>query len=432
MCREILAMGLLLVSRQLFARSNTLPVLDTATNRIIAETRSPSNDDEGEDNQDLQNGRPGRCVPIDVLRSDYFLDVTSTLPHYPGPARMEIHVVSPVYNHRHCEHRRPKPVILVHGRTEDGVTAFDLQYRDYSLQEALARAGLYTVAFSRLGFGLSSRFGLDDPCNASIADQKALLIPNPLSEICANPDPFHFTNIQVFLDELDEVVNHVRRTLDVHKVSLFSWSRGGPVAGRYAAEHPERIKSSVMYASGYNLPNHDPPDPLPQPGPALELLTRAAIEASWLDQTDVLACPGEIDRGILDPWWESIMAHDELGRTWETGGLKRVPSQDIWGWDAELASVMTVPTLVIGGLRDTTVLPALETRLYDDLGSPKKAIIRIECGSHFAIWEAADSWAGPHTIVQRAAVEWFLHETFNGSSNGEFNVDPNGVITGPF
>src|SRR5262245_45429752 len=168
-----------------------------------------------------------RCLLSGVVRTDFFLDVIATLPHYSGlPAQLHVHEVSPV----HREAGSPvQAAVLVHGRTIDAVTNFDLQYQDYSLQESMARAGIHTFAVNFLGWGLSTRFGLDDPRNASLADQQAFLIPNPLSQTAPNPDPFHFTNTQALLDQLDAVVNDVRVRLGVNKVSLLGASRGGLV-----------------------------------------------------------------------------------------------------------------------------------------------------------------------------------------------------------
>src|SRR5262249_4613399 len=140
---------------------------------------------QGDDRLDLA-GVPGslaarQCSPAGVERTDYFLDVTSTLPHYYRlPPPLDIHPVSPVYPGERRDSCPVQAVILLHGRTTDAVSTFDLQFRDYSLQERMALAGFETFSYSRLGFGLSTHFGLDDPCNASQADQEMFLIPNPL------------------------------------------------------------------------------------------------------------------------------------------------------------------------------------------------------------------------------------------------------------
>src|SRR5437764_15132195 len=47
----------------------------------------------------------GECSPIGVKRKDYLLPVVSTLPRSMGePAELDIHRVSPVYEHGECTH----------------------------------------------------------------------------------------------------------------------------------------------------------------------------------------------------------------------------------------------------------------------------------------------------------------------------------------
>ncbi len=378
-----------------------------------------------------------RCLlsssPIGVVRSDYFLDTISTLPHYYGlPAQLDVHEVAPVY----APGQTPGPTqaaILVPGGSQDAVTSFDLQYQDYSLQQSMARAGIHTFALNWLGWGLSTRFGQDDPRNASLSEQQAYLIPNPLSQTAANPDPFHFTNTQALLDQLDAVVNDVRDRLGVDKVSLFAASRGALVVGPYTYLHPEKVKNVVFHAGGYNFPA-DPPALLPQPGPSLQVRDRAVIEADWTRQVDNVAFPGQLDPAILDPIWQSLMARDPLGSTWGTNGLLRFPSADYWGWNPQQhqASRVTVPALALVGMLDATLPagPATEVQLYNDLGSEKKVLIKVDGGSHFLRWEGSTSptWRGPHATVQDAAVQWITSETYQGATSGTFEVHSDGSI----
>jgi pimeloyl-ACP methyl ester carboxylesterase len=393
-----------------------------------------------EDQTDLPGDSGGHtrshCTPIGVERTDYFLDVTSTVPHYYGlPAQLDVHRVSPVYRHGHG-HCPVQAAVFVHGFSVNAVTAFDLQYQDYSVQERMAWAGIDTFSFNRIGYGLSTHFGLDDPCNASQADQKRLLIPNPLKTTCPNPDPFHFTNTLAALDEIDEVVNHVRESVDTRSVSLFAWSLGGAYAGPYAQLHPEKVRNMVLVAAGYDpIVPIDPPDPLPQPGPSLMVFDRADIEGIWNRQVDNKACPGEQDPAILDPIWDSMMARDPVGSSWGNGGILRRPSQDYWGFYSAIASQVTVPTLVVTGMRDLTVPPETMVRLYDDLGSRRKVLIKFDCGSHYLAWEASTSptWVGgPHATFQDAVVQWLTSETYQGARRGTFEVHPDGGIEGPF
>jgi len=68
-------------------------------------------------------------------------------------------------------------------------------------------------AYNPLGYGHSSRFGLDDPCNASNAsdlnpnaaqplNQQNLLIPNPLAAQCSHSEPTFFQDTASAVDQL--------------------------------------------------------------------------------------------------------------------------------------------------------------------------------------------------------------------------------------
>jgi pimeloyl-ACP methyl ester carboxylesterase len=385
-----------------------------------------------------------RCStsPTAVTRTDYLVDVTSTLPRYQGlPAKLDIHRVSPVYEDGRCNGGPIHAAILVHGAATEAVSIFDLQYQDYSVMESLAWAGVETFAVNLLGYGLSTRFGLDDPCNASVGDQtRFLLAPNkPLIADCTQPDPFHFTNSQATSDQLDAVVDDVRKRVGIEKVSLFGYSRGGVVVGVYTSRHPLHVKNVILLASGFDFPT-DPPDPLPAPGASLMVANRAVTFREWNQQVDNAACPGQQEPAILGPIWQSIRDRDPLGSTWgsvdprsgQTEGVRRAPSWDIWGWNAEIAPSVEVPTLVLSGLRDATNRTEREIRLYDALGSSSKVLVKIACASHFSFWEGSTDplgWKGPHATLHDAAAQWITSKRFAGAKRGIFSVSSAGEVT---
>ncbi len=228
---------------------------------------------------DLAQVDQEECSPIGVKRKDYFLHIVSTLPRSFGErAKLDIHRVSPVYKHGRCTHLEgvaTHAVILVHGAATEAVTTFDLRFpgnadardseideeerdrgamrSEYSLMESLARAGVETFAVNQLGYGFSTRFQLDDPCNTSQSDQLRFLVPNPLEDgIChRSPDPFRFTNTDAARDQLAVVVNHVLEEVDVKKVSFFSWSRGGNGVGAYTSRDPSKVWTEARSSRQY-------------------------------------------------------------------------------------------------------------------------------------------------------------------------------------
>src|SRR5262249_25961798 len=97
-----------------------------------------------------------------------------------------------------------------HGSATSAIPAFDLQFENYSWMDYLAREGFDVFAVDLTGYGLSPRPKMDNPCNTSLADQQALLIPNPLQESCSPEYAFRLITSQSEWDEIDTVVNFIR------------------------------------------------------------------------------------------------------------------------------------------------------------------------------------------------------------------------------
>jgi len=388
------------------------------------------------------------CMPVAVARADFLISTISTLPGYAGvAAQIDVHSVRPVYGGAdrmedkddRCRTTPRRAVIMLHGAMTEGTTSFDLRFGDYSLMEAMARARVDTFAVNLLGYGFSSRLGLDNPCNAGLVNQvdqqQRFLIPNPLSARCVSPDSFRFTNTAAAVDQLATVVDEVLRRTGLDQVSLFGWSRGAVVMGAYAVHHPDKLRSLAFLASGYDFPS-DPPAQFPGPGPLLLVRDRAGMFNEWTPQLDTANCPGQRDPAILDPIWSAVRARDTLGSSWGsthpvTGGVQRAPSWDVWGWNQESASTVTVPALVITGLLDRTNPSEREVRLFNDLGSGNKVLIKIACASHQALWEgtATPGWGGPHQSISLALVEWIRSKTFQDIHRGSFQISATGSIT---
>src|SRR5262249_8149862 len=157
-------------------------------------------------------------------------------------------------------------------------------------------------------YGLSPRPKMDDPCKTSPAEQALYLIPNPLSEPCSPGYPFRLTTIQSDWDEIDTVVDYLRRLRHVDQVSLIGWVRGGPRAGGYAARHPEKVEKLLLYAPGYNrLAPSDPPAVLPEPGVPMTVLGSAAFHNAW--DTEVM-CENQFTPAIRDVITSAMLEFD--------------------------------------------------------------------------------------------------------------------------
>ena len=399
---------------------------------------------------DGQSGEHARkaCVPLGLETTDYLLDVVSTLPSYFGlPAKIDIHRVRPVYRNGRCSHHfRPRhAAILVHGRTNDAVTGFDLQYADYSLMRRMARAGIDSFAFNQLGYGLSSRFGMDDPCNVSNShdlsllplhpanQQNTFLVPNPLAAECDHTDHSFFTTSQAGYDELDQVLHHVQSTTGQAKVSLFAWSAGGRVAGGYLAQpDTQQNVANVVLLSSPLDPTSEPPPP-PYPTWATGLSSFASITGLFSINP---ACAGQRDPNILAPLWASVRARDPLGaylgkhRPCDRRRLPLAHRRPL-GLERRRGGHSHRPD-------DGHQPDGRQTRSarYGDhaLPEPRKRAEghradRLRIARNAVEGSTNPSgWGGPHTTVQSAVVEWMRHATYQGATTGAFHAKVDGTV----
>lgn len=311
------------------------------------------------------------------------------------------------------ESSAPRPVVLmVHGGVSPSTLAFDVEHGSYSWMGYLARAGFDVFAMDMTGYGRSARPKMDDPCNVTPALQKTL-IPRTLKEVCKPSYPYQLVNRQSEHDEIDRVIEYIRELRGVAKVHLLGWSGGGYRTGTYTSQRPEKVEKLVIFASSNYSRNNPlaPPLSLPAPGSPMTIQSRDLAEQKrWLP---FAKCPDQIEPGMADRIWESSKQHDPEGMRWGPG-VMRAPTRTYWGWNAEEARRVEVPTLVMLGEFDA--LNASNKQLYEDLGADDKVFVSIPCGSHFLVWERN------HSALHEASRQWLLHGTFNGAKRGEFRM----------
>jgi pimeloyl-ACP methyl ester carboxylesterase len=280
-------------------------------------------------------------------------------------------------------------VLFVHGQSVPTVPDFDLPYKDYSWMADLAAAGFDTFSLDQTGYGFSPRPEMDDPCNMGPRDQ-AVVIPNPLEDSCTPRYRHRLTTLQSDWGEIDAAVDYIRKLRGVERIDLIGWSMGGPRAGGYAARHPEKIGRLVLYAPAYDRSGPSGPTRVDRPAVPMTLQTRETLmQDRW--QANV-GCEDQVDPGIRDVVWRTIMGFDSYGSAWgPPEGVMRVRTFTPYGWNAEYAGKITAPTLILVGQQDG-LLPASEA-LYPDLtGAAAKVLVKMACATHFAVWEASKEW----------------------------------------
>ncbi len=117
-----------------------------------------------------------------------------------------------------------KVVVLAHGAGTPGRVAFDLQVPDksvptYSLMDYLAGQGFDVFAVDYQNYGRSDHH----PCGLCVTTQ-----------VAAN--------------DVNAVIDYVRKLRGVENVHLLGWSWGTNVTGLFTMQHPEKVKRLVLYA----------------------------------------------------------------------------------------------------------------------------------------------------------------------------------------
>lgn len=330
-------------------------------------------------------------------------------------------------------------LLMIHGRSIPVLPGMELRHGDYDWALWLARSGgLDVFMLDFQGSGRSPRPAMDDPCNVPRLQQERLLIPNPLPATCPPSYPFTLNTAASDLDELDTAVDYIRNLRGLDKVHIVSWSGGSAQAGPYAARHPEKVASLLFFAPIFNAgiepafppPPADPPSPLPRPGAPMTLRTRADFAAGWNTEVE---CVDQMEPGIQDIVWAAIMENDELGRTWgpPPAGAQGAPPEGVmrvrqvvqWGWNAEMAAKLTVPTLIIRGELDSGQGGRQHVaELYRLIKNDNKLRFTVACAGHFMNWETQ------RRVLHQVSKEWIKHGRVGGSGQGEFYVDAAGSV----
>src|SRR5262245_36347911 len=296
-------------------------------------------------------------------------------------------------------------VLFVHGAGTPAEVAFDVPYQDYSWMAFLARAGFDVFSMDTTGYGRSTRPApMNDPCNLA-KDRQAGFVSAP----CAPSYPHALTTIASDWNDIDAAVDYVRSLRHVDRVSLVGWSLGGPRAGGYAGQHPEKVGRLILLAPADNRQaNANPPATIPADGVPMNTQSRQEFTTNWDRQ---VGCPDQYDPAASDIVWSQMLESDPVGATWGPG-VRRAPQTTTWGWTPALTGKTQIPTLLFAGVHDKQVPPERVRDLYADLGAKDKVFVDLACASHNAMWERN------HLLMFRASLEWLTQGTVNGQKTG--------------
>ena len=346
----------------------------------------------------------------EILSIDHYVPVVSIVPSMEGEIAQiyvrERAMVSTVSRSLNLERR---VVLFVHGAGTPAEVAFDVPYEGYSWMEYLAGAGFDVFSMDTTGYGRSTRpTPMNDLCNLS-EDQQSDFVPLFLDAPCLPSYPYAATTIASDWHDIDTVVDHIRQLRNVDRVSLVGWSLGGPRAGGYAAQYPDKVDRLALLAPAYSRrASTDPPASIPAEGAAMTKQSHQDFVSNWDRQ---VGCEDQYLSSVSDAVWGAMMESDPVGSTWGTG-VRRAPRTTVWGWSTEVVGNTETPMLLVAGIHDAQV-PAQRVReLYEDLGSDEKILIDLGCASHNAMWESN------RMLLYGATLEWFTDGTVNGVDNG--------------
>ena len=299
-------------------------------------------------------------------------------------------------------------VLCVHGAGTPAEVAFDVPIGDYSWMAYLAQAGFDAFSMDTTGYGRSTRPAqMNDPCNLSEEQQKQF-IPQLIPAPCKATYPGNLTTIASDWNDIDAVVDYIRKLRNVQKVSMVAWSLGGPRAGGYAAQHPDKVNRLVLLAPAYGRDSASEPPALPRPGTVFNTQSRSEFDANWDRQ---IGCESQFDPKVREVVWAEMIASDSTGAKWGSG-VRRAPATTTWGFNKAMVSGMKTPTLMIAAAHDRQVPPERVRAMYDDIGSSDKVLIDLGCASHNAMWESN------HLVMFKASLDWLKEGAVGGARNG--------------
>ncbi len=349
-----------------------------------------------------------------LLTVDHYVRVQSTVPVLDGQTtQIYVREVARASTVLRGPLAKDRVVLFIHGAGTPAEVAFDVPYQDYSWMAYLARAGFDVFAMDTTGYGRSTRPApMNDPCNLT-RDQQNIFIPSLISAPCSPSYPHQVTTIASDWNDISAVVDHVRALRHVEKLNLIAWSLGGPRAGGYAAQHPDKVRTLVLLAPAYNREGRaEAPDKLPRDGPGFNVQSLDAFTQGWDRQ---VGCADQYDRAAHDAVWSAMIASDPVGATWGPG-VRRAPQTTTWGFNNAVVAKMNTPALLVSGVHDKQVPPERVRQLYTDLGSPEKVFIDLACSSHNAMWEKN------HLLLFRASLEWLTKGSVQGERTGALKL----------
>ena len=263
---------------------------------------------------------------------------------------------------KHKNHEPKGAVLLIHG-FGIGYAYYDLEIKDYSMVEFLARRGFDVYAIDQRGYGESTRVnGLTVRAEQSV-------------------------------DDLKSVVDFIKRRTKAKKINIAGHSWGGVVATVFAGRYQDDVERLILIGTPYQALPKAYGDRM---APLIAMIKTLGIQ--YIPNTHHLT--------IADTLFSYEQEVIELYQDWVNRKYSEVPSGlllDLENFEhARYVPQITVPTLLINGENEYVVDFQDAMNCLHDLGSEEKDMLVLGNSSHLIFLEEL-----AHRRLNEAVFGWF-------------------------
>src|SRR3978361_1206371 len=124
------------------------------------------------------------------------------------------------------------------------------------------------------------------------------------------------TTIASDWNDIGTVVDHLLAVRHVEKVDIIAWSLGGPRAGGYTSQHPDKVRRLVLLAPAYSRTGvPQAPATLPAKVASFNTQSHQEFTDNWTRQ---VGCAEQIEPVAAEAVWSAMLDSDPVGATWGT------------------------------------------------------------------------------------------------------------------
>jgi pimeloyl-ACP methyl ester carboxylesterase len=233
-----------------------------------------------------------------------------------------------------------KIVLLVHGKTWSGRPDFDLQIRDYSVMDFLARNGYDVWSIDIHGYGRSEKTDKD------------------------------WSDTESASNDIGAAVDYISKQNGVDKVSILGWSWGTQTTGLFTMNHPEKVDKLILYGMGWKGRPSNKSRPIPKE--QYRINDETAARSDFID--------GQYEPDVVEKYVkEALLADPKSPNGVIVDQITKFPILN--------PELIKVPTLIIHPEKDFLATEAETLEFFTKLGTTYKSYIALPDGGHAILLE---------------------------------------------